>query len=80
MVGVMAKGRSCRVMAFLRHFCSDLGAIDGIFEPAKSEKVARVKYCHYAPQVARGGGGITSVMGGAWLPHLCGLLHQIGET
>ena len=28
----------CGVVAFLRHFCSDLGAMDGIFEPAKSEK------------------------------------------
>ena len=38
MARVMAEGWSCGVVAFLRHFCSDLGAMDGIFEPAKSEK------------------------------------------
>ena len=42
MARVMAEGWSCGEVAFLRHFCSDLGARHGLFELAKSEKSAGV--------------------------------------
>ena len=55
MAGVMAEGRSCRVVAFLRQFYSVLrGRGTGFFELAKSEKSGGVEFCRYAPQVARG--------------------------
>ena len=70
MARVMTKGRSCGVVAFLRHFCSDLGAMDGIFEPAKSEKSGEGEILPLCTAGGTGSDGITSVMGGAWLPHL----------
>jgi len=56
------------------------GARDGVFEWAKSEKSGEVKILPLCTAGGKGNGGITSVMGGAWLPHLRGFLHQIGET
>ena len=64
MARVMAEGWSCGVVAFLRHFCSDLGAMDGIFEPAKSEKVARVAEKYTPPLRAHTLHGLSKL--GAW--------------
>jgi hypothetical protein len=54
------------------------GARDGVFEWAKSEKSGEVKILPLCTAGGKGGDGITSVMGGARLPHLRGVWGKIG--
>jgi hypothetical protein len=56
------------------HFCASFaqiwGARHGLFEPAKSEKSGEGEILPLCTAGGTGSDGITSVMGGAWLPHL----------